>query len=70
VIAVKRLMRMLGARGNPQGRNRLDLINHQQKAERLHFESERHRQCSRPSRRSRVLADWFSGTARIDPFQA
>jgi hypothetical protein len=30
-------MRMLGPSGNPQARNLLDLINHLQKAEGLHF---------------------------------
>jgi DNA-binding phage protein len=34
----KSLMRMLAPRGNPQARNLLDVINHLQKAEGLHFE--------------------------------
>jgi hypothetical protein len=35
---VKSLMRMLGPSGNPQARNLLEVINHLQKAEGLHFE--------------------------------
>jgi DNA-binding phage protein len=35
---VKSLMRMLGPNGNPQARNLLEVINHLQKAEGLHFE--------------------------------
>jgi hypothetical protein len=31
-------MRMLGPSGNPQARNLLEVINHLQKAEGLHFE--------------------------------
>jgi hypothetical protein len=34
----KSLMRMLGPNGNPQARNLLDVINHLQKAEGLHFQ--------------------------------
>ena len=34
----KSLMRMLGPSGNPQARNLLEVINHLQKAEGLHFE--------------------------------
>ena len=34
----KSLMRMLGPNGNPQARNLLEVINHLQKAEGLHFE--------------------------------
>ncbi len=34
----KSLMRMLGPSGNPQARNLLDVIDHLQKAEGLHFE--------------------------------
>jgi hypothetical protein len=34
----KSLMRMLGPSGNPQARNLLEMINHLQKAEGLHFE--------------------------------
>jgi len=34
----KSLMRMLGPNGNPQARNLLEMINHLQKAEGLHFE--------------------------------
>jgi hypothetical protein len=34
----KSLMRMLGPGGNPQARNLLEVINHLQKAEGLHFE--------------------------------
>jgi DNA-binding phage protein len=35
----KSLMRMLGPRGNPQARNLLEVIQHLQRAEGLHFES-------------------------------
>jgi hypothetical protein len=35
---VKSLMRMLGPRGNPQARNLLEVIQHLQKEEGLHFE--------------------------------
>ena len=34
----KSLMRMLSPRGNPQARNLLEVINHLQRAEGLHFE--------------------------------
>ena len=34
----KSLMRMLGPSGNPQARNLLEVINHLQKAEGVHFE--------------------------------
>ena len=34
----KSLMRMLGPSGNPQARNLFEMINHLQKAERVHFE--------------------------------